>query len=334
MPPLTPAFMCKFRDFVGNDDFEDYFENDFRPISSMDCYQPEPVDFAQFYDGTLPENTTSTTGVWGLSGGLPRGEHVEMPHLFSPLSTLRPDPKILEDYPFPQIRRVDRSVAVSKYHERGYATVGIAGGGLYEQCWYLRGMEQLMMDFALNPEFAHVLVRRVADVFCESARNVARWGCDVAAFHDDVGSQKSLQMSPAMWREFIKPNFARIIQAARNIKPDILWFYHTDGCVTEIVGELIEIGVNVLNPVQPEVMDPAAIKREYGDRLAFNGTISIQQTLPFGTVEDVRREVKERIATVGAGGGLILAPSHCVQPEVPLENLLALADAVREFGTY
>jgi len=149
-----------------------------------------------------------------------------------------------------------------------------------------------------------------------------------------VGSQKSLQMSPAMWREFIKPNFARIIRAARVIKPDILWFYHTDGCVTEIIADLIEIGVDILNPVQPEVMDPAALKKQYGDRLTFNGTISIQQTLPFGTVQDVRREVKERIETVGIGGGLILAPSHLIQPEVPLVNLLALAQAVKEFGAY
>jgi len=90
----------------------------------------------------------------------------------------------------------------------------------------------------------------------------------------------------------------------------------------------------VLNPVQPEVMDPAEIKRRYGDRLAFNGTISIQKTLPFGTVDDVRREVKERIDTVGVGGGLLLAPSHVVQPEVPLENLLAFAEAAEEFGRY
>jgi len=195
-------------------------------------------------------------------------------------------------------------------------------------------MEQLMMDFVLNPDFAHTLLRRVADAFCESAANVARWGCDVAAFHDDVGAQKSLQMSPAMWREFVKPNFARIIKAAREIKPDIIWFYHSDGCVTEIIEELIEIGVDVLNPIQPEVMDPAALKKQYGDRLAFNGTISIQQTLPFGTVQDVRDEVRERIETVGVGGGLLIAPSHCVQPEVPIENLLAFAQAVRDFGTY
>jgi len=332
---MTAGFKQKFRDFAGNDDYEDYFEHDFRPVHSMDWYQPEPVDFSVFYDGDLPDETTGTTGgTWGLTGGVPRAEHVEMPAIYHPLSTMRPDPEILERYPFPKLRDVDRSEPVRSYHSRGYATVGIAGGGLYEQCWYLRGMEQLMMDFVLNPDFAHTLLRRVADAFCESAANVARWGCDVAAFHDDVGAQKSLQMSPAMWREFVKPNFARIIKAAREIKPDIIWFYHSDGCVTEIIEELIEIGVDVLNPIQPEVMDPAALKKQYGDRLAFNGTISIQQTLPFGTVQDVRDEVRERIETVGVGGGLLIAPSHCVQPEVPMENLLAFAQAVKDFGTY
>ena len=333
VPGMTPVFKAKFRDFTGNDDYEDYFEHDFRPIWSMDFYQPEPVDFSQFYD-ELPPNTTSVEGTWGLTGSIEHHEHVEMPKAYHPMETLRPDPKILEEYPFPKVRDVDRGKAVRKYHERGYATAGIAGGGLYEQCWGLRGMQNLMMDFILHPEFAHVLFRRVADAYCASAANVARWGCDLAAFHDDVGSQKALQISPDTWREFVKPNFARIIRAAKDINPDILWWYHSDGCVTEIIDELIEIGVDVLNPVQPEVMDPAEIKRRYGDRLAFNGTISIQKTLPFGTVDDVRREVKERIDTVGVGGGLLLAPSHVVQPEVPLENLLAFAEAAEEFGRY
>ncbi len=113
-----------------------------------------------------------------------------------------------------------------------------------------------------------------------------------------------------------------------------LIFYHTDGNPTEVVEDLIEIGVEILNPVQPECVDPAEYKRRYGDRLAFWGTIGIQHTLPFGTRGGGPAEVRTRIETVGRGGGLLLGPSHVIEPEVPWENVLALVEAVREYGEY
>jgi uroporphyrinogen decarboxylase len=114
----------------------------------------------------------------------------------------------------------------------------------------------------------------------------------------------------------------------------MLIFYHSDGNATAIVPDLIEIGVDILNPVQSECMDPGEMKRLYGDRLSFWGTIGTQTTLPFGTPDDVRREVKTRMETVGVGGGLVLAPTHMVEPDVPWENLVALVEAVHEYGVY
>ena len=111
-------------------------------------------------------------------------------------------------------------------------------------------------------------------------------------------------------------------------------FYHSDGDISSIIPELIEIGIDVLNPVQPECLDPAQVKREYGDRLAFWGTISIQRTMPFGTPEDVRQEVRDRVNTVGRSGGLLLAPTHVLEPEVPWENIVALFEAIEEYGKY
>jgi uroporphyrinogen decarboxylase len=166
------------------------------------------------------------------------------------------------------------------------------------------------------------------------ARRFATAGVDVIHIGDDIGMQDRMLMSPAAWRQWLKPRLARVIAAAREVKPDVVFFYHSDGFIEPVIAELSEIGVDALNPVQPECMDPAAIKRQYGDRLAFWGTVGIQHTLPFGTPEQVAAEVKLRIDTVGKGGGLYLSPTHVIAPEVPYENLFAFVRAAQEYGRY
>jgi uroporphyrinogen decarboxylase len=136
-------------------------------------------------------------------------------------------------------------------------------------------------------------------------------------------------MSVRMWRTWLKPRLARVIAAAKSVRPAVLVFYHSDGDVTAIVDDLIEIGVDILNPVQPECMDPVALRRRYGKRVGIWGTIGTQSTFPFGSPDDVRREVRTRIETVGTDGGLFLAPTHMIEPEVPFENIVAFVDAVK-----
>ena len=141
-------------------------------------------------------------------------------------------------------------------------------------------------------------------------------------------------MSLEMYRRVFKPRLARVIRAAKEAKPDIHVFYHSDGNVWNAIPDLIDAGVTVLNPIQPECIDPAAVKREFGDRLAFFGCMSVQRTMPFGTPDEVRAEVKQRLATIGQGGGLLLAPAHVLQPDTPWENVVAFFDAVQEYGYY
>jgi uroporphyrinogen decarboxylase len=141
-----------------------------------------------------------------------------------------------------------------------------------------------------------------------------------------------LIISPPLWRRHIKPRMKTIIESAK--KKGVYVLYHTDGNCEPIIPDLIEIGVDILNPIQPECMDPAKIKEQYGEKLTLSGTISIQDTLPRGTVEDVRSEVKARIRTCGQGGGLIISPSNQVLLDTKVENFLAIYDAVREFGQY
>jgi uroporphyrinogen-III decarboxylase len=139
-------------------------------------------------------------------------------------------------------------------------------------------------------------------------------------------------MAPATWRHLLKPRMAELISRVKAIKPDLLVAYHTDGDVREVIGDLIEIGIDVLNPVQPACMDPAELKHDYGDRLLFWGSIDEQKTLPFGTPEDVAAQIRLRLDTIGRGGGLILGPTHHVQLDTPLENFWAMVDTIRNVG--
>jgi len=137
--------------------------------------------------------------------------------------------------------------------------------------------------------------------------------------------------SPETWRTFMKPRWANVIAAARKIKPDIHVWYHSDGNVTDVLDEIVEIGIDILNPVQPECMDPYAIRKRYGKRLAFDGCVGTQTTFPFGTPEDMRRVIHELGEGLDArNGGLMLSPTHVLEPEVPLENIMAFFEACDE----
>jgi uroporphyrinogen-III decarboxylase len=147
---------------------------------------------------------------------------------------------------------------------------------------------------------------------------------------DDVGSQNEMMISPRMWRKYLKPRMDNFITELKDINPKIKIAYHSDGNIKRIIPELIEIGVDVLNPIQPASMDPAQIKSEFGDRLCFWGAIDEQHTLPFGSAADVAAEVRLRMETIGRGGGLILAPTHHVQLDTPLENLWAMVNTITD----
>jgi uroporphyrinogen decarboxylase len=219
-------------------------------------------------------------------------------------------------------------------HERGLAAHGLMGQTIFETAWLIRSMEELLPDMLGNPDWAAVLLDRIAEIRRIQSAKFAEADVDIIRTGDDVASQRGMLMDPETWREWLKPRLASIIDSAREVKPDVLIWYHSDGDCRAIIPDLIEIGVDILNPVQPECMDPAEVKKLYGDRLSFSGTIGTQTTMPFGTPEEVRSEIKKRIHTVGRGGGLLIAPTHVLEPDVPWENVLAFVDGVRSFGRY
>ena len=197
------------------------------------------------------------------------------------------------------------------------------GFSLYERAWTLRGMENLLMDFILYPEFVRELLHAIADYNIAQVKKACTYDIDAIYFGDDWGQQQGLQMGPALWREFILPELKRMYGAVRENGKYV--FIHSCGDVDELFDDLIGIGLDCFNPFQPEVMDVAALMNCYRGRLTFYGGLSTQHTLPYGTPDDVRNETRKLI-TLGTPGGYILSPAHAVEGDVPLENMLAFID--------
>lgn len=231
-----------------------------------------------------------------------------------------PDPNRPELY--------DDAAQVIRHFRDEYWIVGVTVTTVFETAWALRGLEQLLIDMVRDPELADQVLEFPYRYHLAAARRLVEMGVDMIWLGDDVGTQHDMLISPQMWRRYLKPRMADFIQELKAINPAIKVAYHSDGDFRRIIPELIEIGLDVLNPVQPRCMDPAEIKTQYGDRLCFWGTIDEQRTLPFGTPDDVRAEVLERLTTVGRGGGLILAPTHHVQLDTPLENFRAMVETI------
>jgi len=327
---FTPALMKVFQEKTGATDPAEYFNFEVRKINFHS--PPEHPDFLRYYE-SLPANAVIDD--WGVAR-VP-GMYYHFERLLHPMAGSQSVSEI-EEYPLPNYLASSChshfKEQVENLHRRELAVFGELHCTIFEISWYLRGMENLLMDFISESELAVALLDRITSLRCAQAELYAQADVDILQLGDDVGSQDGMIMSPAMWRKWLKPRLARVIECARRVKPDILVFYHSDGNCTDIVPELIEIGVDILNPVQPECMDPAALKKQYGDRLSFWGTIGTQTTMPFGTPEEVKAVVKERIETVGRGGGLLLAPTHILEPEVPWENVLAFFEAVEKYGRY
>ncbi len=212
-------------------------------------------------------------------------------------------------------------------HKRDYWIVGVTVTTIFETAWALRGLERMLLDFVEDPELADRLLDIPYRYHLTAAKRLVELGADMIWTGDDVGAQHGMLISPRTWRRFFKPRMAEFVSTLKSINPAVKVAYHSDGNIEPIIPELIEIGVDVLNPIQPACMDPAKLKRQYGNNLCFWGTIDEQYTLPFGTPGDVKAQVLDRIATVGYDGGLILAPTHHVQLDTPLENFWAMVHA-------
>jgi len=187
-----------------------------------------------------------------------------------------------------------------------------------------------MMDLLDAPELAEAITRRVTTYTKSLAVASARAGIDVLCFYDDAGSQQNMQISPGLWRQFIKPRWAEVLEAVRSTNPNTSFFLHSCGNIAAIVPDVVDLGFHVLHPLQPECLDPAGIKREFGSRITCCATMSAQRILPFATPDQVRAEVARLKREMGNDRRCILCPSNRIQPETPWANVIAFAEAVRD----
>jgi uroporphyrinogen decarboxylase len=241
------------------------------------------------------------------------------------------DDRAIETYTGPDPNRpelYDEADRVLRGYKAEYWVVGVTVTTIFETAWALRGYELMLTDFVENPDLAERILEIPFLYHLTAAKRLVEMGVDMVWIGDDVGTQRGMLISPKVWRRFLKPRMAHFIATLKRINPLVKIAYHSDGDIRPIIPDLIEIGLDVLNPIQPACMDPAELKREYGDRLCFWGTIDEQGTLPFGTPDDVRREILTRLETVGRGGGLVLGPTHHVQLDTPMENFWAMVETI------
>lgn len=240
--------------------------------------------------------------------------------------------KDLDSYPWPDPDApglFDQAKQTIETLGNEYFIVPNLGFALFERAWSLRGLEQFLMDIALDPGYAAELLERITLIQLRLIERYLELGVDGGYFGDDYGAQKSLIISPLSWRTLIKPRLERLFAPFRERGLPVI--LHSDGQIQKILPDLVEIGLTALNPVQPEVLDHAWLRQNFGDQLAFYGGISTQTVLPGGTPDEVRSAVKACAQTLAPqGSGLLLAPSHRMMTDIPMENVSALLEAFKE----
>ena len=289
------------------------------------------LDYSKYWEGVeLPPGTTFAGGL-----ALVPGSMYHFSHYISPLrnATRLTD---IEGYPMHDMTEWDTSwieQEVQKAHAQGIPAQGWVGH-MYESAWQVRGYEQFLMDIIERPAWADCLLERIARQNMIAAVSFARAGVDWISCGDDVANQNSLMFSPATWRKMFHAKWMRIWAEIKEINPACQIWYHSDGNISQVIDDLVDAGLDILNPVQPECMDTDALHKRFGKRLTFDGCIGTQSTMPWGTPDDVRARVKYVIEKYGRNGGLIVSPTHVLEPEVPIANIEAMVQACKEFGTF
>jgi uroporphyrinogen decarboxylase len=263
------------------------------------------------------------------------GEAVHLMEMLHPLAGIE-EVSQLESLPWPDTSDPANFTGCARRREEIHAAGKVASASLectvFEDTWYLRGMENVFCDWADENPVTEWLLDYFTERSFHSAQAFARAGFDVIRLGDDIAMQQSLLMSADTWRQHLKPRLKRVIDGIREASgPRKVWVhYHSDGEVTPLIDDLIEAGVDILNPVQPECMDLEGVAARYQDRLAFCGMIGTQTTMPFGSPDDVRAAVERCRRLHENGARVIVAPTHVLEPDVPWENITAFVDAVRE----
>ena len=273
--------------------------------------------------------------IWGVRR-TPRTQH-DGYVWYHPLAHLETR-KDIDDYAWPDPDALDYESYPARLDAVGdFARVGGWANRILWTGMEMVGLEKFTFMLYERPDLIHALLQRITDYCYQVGARcypLVRGKLDIVSHGSDFGTQRDVWMSLPMWREFVKPHFARLFTLAKENGFKV--FLHSDGAIRKLIPDLIEMGLDILDPIQvrAEGMDPVGLKRDFGDRLTFHGSIDVQHTLPFGASDDVREEVLERLRTLGPGGGFILNNSHSLLPTFPLQNIITMYDTAYRAGRY
>ncbi len=252
-------------------------------------------------------------------------------HLDAWSSYRLPDP---DQQPTLQKQYDDYEESIAKYGNT-HAIVGGVTCTIFEGAQMLRGMSRLLIDLIDNEGFVNELMDQLVQYHFQVGKKLIELGVDILYIGDDVGTQHNMLISPQLFRKYLKPRYDYLFREWRKIRSDIIFAFHTDGHVEPIIPDFVDIGLDILNPIQPGCMDDRRLQREFGSKLSFWGGINVQKTIPFGTPADVVAEVREKLKIYGSDGGFIISASHNVQPQSrSVDNTLIFYWACRRYGEY
>ena len=306
----------------------EYFQCPSRSVYPDFLAAKQPFDYKELYPGGIAEG--SYVDEWGICTTEKKG----LVHVINPMKDFE-DVKQLEGYPFPDYTnpacytRLKEQVA--GIQGEGLAAVVKAERMIFAMGRDLRGYENHLMDYCINEEFNEVLLDRVLTCQKDLIRGMAGSGADIIWLSSDVASQTNVFLRPEMYHETVAWRMRQLYETAKEVNPDILCAYHCCGNVVPIMEDILDFGIDILNPVQPESLDFELMKRNYGERLVLWGGVSVQHTLPFGTPEEVRREVRQARCALGENGGFVISPCNEITEDIPWENMEAMAEEARQY---
>lgn len=245
----------------------------------------------------------------------------------------------IENYNFPDVKAPGRfrnaELTIKKYGSE-YGIIGDLECTIFETAWYLVGLEKLMIDMAMEEPYVDVLFNKIAYFHTEVGKELIRLGCDIIWCGDDLGSQRGPMISNDMFKRYFEPRIKKMFNEFKQINPNVKIAWHSCGSILPLIPLFIDCGLDILNPIQPLAtgMDPQFLKDKYGKDLVFFGGICVQELLPKGTEEEIKKEVNRRWKILGEeNGGFIMAPAHNIQADTSVENVLAFFNAVKEISS-
>ncbi len=320
----TGAMQEKLREHLGEDPHAHFAPDGGSYLGLREPEGCERPDFTGYYDADVAADQIDGLGVLRE-----RGDYFHFTHTVSPLRNAASIEEI-EAFPIETEEDWDDgdlAAQVADAHERGLFVKG-AVNHLYEDSWQIRGYEEFLTDMVTRPEWLDPILDRVMARNIRRAEAVTRAGADVLHTGDDIANQKAMMFRPELWRQVLGRRWERIYAAARAINPDVAIWYHSDGNIEAVIPRLLDIGVTIVNPMQPECLDVERVFAQYGDRALFDGAVGTQSVFPWGTPDEMRATVR-RLRDV-FGGRLTLSPTHVLEPEVPVENVVAFFEAASE----